>query len=300
MHRILHAAIAPLVVLVASNAAKAVGLPDHPLLKTDQGLSYRVWLPKDFTSHHHDVPLILFSHGFGGCAQQSSTLAGALADAGYAVLAPNHKDEGCDRFLGNLAAALGAGGLRPQQPFTQPAAWSQDTEIGRRDDMEALLTFALRHSPYKEAIDPNSIALMGHSLGGYTVLALAGGWESWRDPRFKCVLALSPYIAPFLVHQRMGDIAVPVMYQTGTRDIGIGPVILRKQGGYEQTKAPKYLLELQGAGHFAWTELNPEFQKTVADYAIAFFDRELRAKPAPLLDGSASGQVAQYRHSYKF
>jgi predicted dienelactone hydrolase len=296
MHRILHATLAPLVVLAASNAAKAMDLPDHPLLKTDKGLSYRAWLPRDFASHHQDVPLILFSHGFGGCAQQSSTLTQALADAGYAVLAPNHKDEGCERFLGNMAAALGAGGLRPEQPFTQPGAWSQDTEVGRRDDMEALLSFALHHAPYKEAIDPNSVALMGHSLGGYTVLALAGGWQSWRDPRFKCVLALSPYSAPFLVHHRMGDIAVPVMFQTDTRDIGIGPVLV-KQGGYEQTKAPKYLLELRGAGHFAWTELNPVFQKTIADYAIAFFDRQLRAKLAPLLESPASGQVARYRHA---
>ena len=296
MHRILHAAITPLVVLAASGAARALEPDGQPLLKTDQGLSFRAWLPADFASHHHDVPLILFSHGFGGCAQQSASLTRALADAGYAVLAPNHKDEGCERFLGNLAAALGAGGLRPEQPFSAPKAWSETTEQSRRDDIVALLAFALSHAPYRDAIDPARIALMGHSLGGYTALGLAGGWRSWRDPRFKCVLALSPYAAPFVVHDRMGDIAVPVMYQTGTRDIGIGPVLLG-QGGYDQTKDRKYLVVLQGAGHFAWTELNPLFQKTVADYAIAFLDRELRGRPAALLDASPAAQVAQYRHS---
>ena len=94
----------------------------------------------------------------------------------------------------------------------------------------------------------------------------------------------------------MDRIAVPVMFQTGTRDIGIGPVLLRR-GGYDQTGSRKYLIELKGAGHFAWTELNPVFQKTIADYAKAFFDRELRGRPAPLLDAALSGQVAQYRHS---
>src|SRR3954470_9445885 len=108
MHRILHAAIAPLVVMALANAAKGLEIPDHPLLKTDRGLTYCAWLPKDFASRRHDVPLILFSHGFGGCAQQSNTLTQSLADAGYAVLAPNHKDEGCERYLGNMAAALGA------------------------------------------------------------------------------------------------------------------------------------------------------------------------------------------------
>ncbi len=301
MHRFLHATIAPLVVLAASTAAKALDLHDHPLLKTDRGLSYRAWLPKDFESRHHDVPLILFSHGFGGCAQQSNSLTQALADAGYAVLAPNHRDEGCERYLGNLSAALSAGRIRPDQPFTQPAAWTDTTEQNRRDDMRALLDFALNHAPYKDAIDPGRIAAMGHSLGAYTVLGLAGAWDSWRDPRIQCVLALSPFIAPYVVHGRMGDIAVPVMYHTGTRDFGIAPALL-KQGGYAQTGSPKsgarkYLVELDGAGHFAWTELNPLFQKTIADYAIAFFDRELMGRPAPLLDQKAGRQVARYLHA---
>ena len=295
MRRILHAAITPLVALATSVAAKALDVPAHPLLTTDKGLTYRAWLPKDFESRHHDVPLILFSHGFGGCAQQSHTLTQALADAGYAVLAPNHRDEGCERYLGNLAAALGAGGLHPEKPFTQPAAWDETTEINRHDDMQALLAFALSHAPYKDAIDPDRVAAMGHSLGGYTVLGLAGGWDVWRDPRIRCVLALSPFMSPYVVHHRMGDIAVPVMYQTGTRDIGIAPVLLNK-GGYAETRAPKYLVELRGAGHFAWTELNPLFQRTVAAYAIAFFDRELRDAPAPLLDQVAGHQVARYRH----
>jgi predicted dienelactone hydrolase len=296
MHRILHAATAFLAVLVTSHAARGVNTPVPPLLKTDAGLRYRAWLPKDFARRKGDVPLLLFSHGFGGCAEQSRTLTQALADAGYAVLAPDHRDEACSRFQGNLMGALRAGDLRPEQAFTKPEAWTPQTERSRRDDIEALLAFALSHAPYKDAIDQDRIALMGHSLGGYTALALAGGWDEWRDPRIKCVLALSPYAAPFVAHDRMGKIAVPVMYQTGTRDIGIGPVLL-KRGGYEQTQARKYLIELKGAGHFAWTELNPVFQKTIADYAIAFFDRELRGKPAPLLDATPLGQVSQYKHS---
>lgn len=298
MHRILHTALAFLAVLTTSNAARSVTTPVPPLLKTDKGLAYRAWLPKDFAHRRGDVPLILFSHGFGGCAEQSRTLTRALADAGYAVLAPNHRDEACSRFQGGLKGALAAGNLRPEQPFTDPGAWTPETERSRRDDVLALLAFALSHGPYKDAIDPGRIALMGHSLGGHTALALAGGWESWRDARFKCVLALSPYIGPFVVQDRMGAIAVPVMYQTGTRDIGIGPMLLRR-GGFDRTgkinDARKYLVELKGAGHFAWTELNPAFQKTIADYAIAFFDRELRGLAAPLLDAAPAGQVAQYR-----
>lgn len=294
MHKLIHAAVAPIVVMAASGAARSLDLDDAPLLKTDTGLTYRAWLPSNFGSQRGTVPLILFRHGFGGCAQQSYSLTKALALAGYAVLAPNHKDEGCERYLGNMAAALGAGGIRPEKPFTQPQAWSETTEIGRRDDMEALLRYALAHKSYKNAIDAHRIAVMGHSLGGYTALGLEA-WASWRDPRIKCVLALSPYAAPFVAVGKLADVQVPVMYQTGTRDIGIGPVLL-KEGGYQQTCGRKYLVVLRGAGHFAWTELNPEFQTTVAQYAIAFFDRELMGKPAALLDQPAGSQVSSYQH----
>lgn len=297
MHKVLHAAIAPLIVLAASGAARALDVSDAPLLKTDKGLTYRAWLPPDFATHHGDVPLILFSHGFGGCAQQSNTLTKALAAAGYAVLAPNHKDEGCERYLGNIAAALGAGGLRPEQPFTQPQSWTSSTEISRRQDMEALLDYALSHAPYKDAIDRKHIGAMGHSLGGYTVLGLAGAWQSWRDGRINAVLALSPYAAPFVAADTLKSVQTPVMYQTGTRDIGIGPVLLR-QGGYDQTPGRKYLVVLKGAGHFAWTELNPEYQATIAAYATAFFDRELLGKPAPMLDRAPGPQVFALRHDH--
>ncbi|HEX3754502.1 MAG TPA: alpha/beta fold hydrolase [Rhizomicrobium sp.] len=296
MHRLLHTVIVPAVILAAAPAARGLDFSGGELLRTDNGLTFREWLPKDFASRRHDVPLVLFSHGFGGCAQQSRTLTQALADAGYGVLAPNHRDEGCERYRGGLAAALRAGGIRPEKPFTAPAQWTADTEHNRRDDLEALLDYALNHEPYKSAIDPARIAVMGHSLGGYAALGLGGAWPAWRDPRIKAVLALSPYAAPFVAVKTLSRLAVPVMYQTGTRDIGIGPVLLR-QGGYEKTRGPKYLVVLQGAGHFAWTELNPAFQKTIASYAIAFLDRELRHRPAPLLDEKPLPDVAQYRHA---
>ena len=57
MHRILHAAIASFAVLLTSNAARAVNTPSPPLLKTDSGLTYRAWLPPNFSRRRHDVPV---------------------------------------------------------------------------------------------------------------------------------------------------------------------------------------------------------------------------------------------------
>jgi predicted dienelactone hydrolase len=277
-------------------AAPALAAPVQPTLTTDSGLTYSAWLPKDFARHHHDVPLILFSHGFGGCAQQSRTLTQALADAGYAVLAPNHKDKGCKRYTTGMAAGLWKmmTGRGPDKSFGDDAAWSASTEVSRRDDIEALLYFALNHAPYKNAIDASRIGLMGHSLGGYTVLGLAGGWPQWRDTRFKAVLALAPFSTPFVDKGTLGKITIPVMYMGGTKDRLIEPALVSKS--FAMTGAPKYLVMLNGAGHFAFTELSRTYQATIVAYAIGFFDKSLRARPAPQLDRPASGQVALVQH----
>lgn len=277
-------------------AAPALAAPVVPTLKTDRGLTYSEWLPRNFSAHHHDVPLILFSHGFGGCAQQSRTLTQALADAGYAVLAPNHKDKGCKRYTTGMAAGLWKmmTGRGPDKSFGDDTTWDASTEISRRDDMEALLDFALTHGPYKEAIDPVRIGAMGHSLGGYAVLGLAGGWPQWRDTRFKAVLALAPFSTPFVDKGTLGKITIPVMYMGGTKDRLIAPATVTQS--FAMTQAPKYLVMLAGAGHFAFTELNHRYQATIAAYAIGFFDKSLRVKPVPQLDRPASGQVARFEH----
>ena len=282
--------------LALLTAAPALAAPVVPTLKTDRGLTYSEWLPRNFSAHHHDVPLILFSHGFGGCAQQSRSLTQALADAGYAVLAPNHKDKGCKRYTTGLAAGLWKmmTGRGPDKSFGDDATWDAGTEISRRDDMEALLDFALTHAPYKAAVDPARIGAMGHSLGGYAVLGLAGAWPQWRDGRIKAVLALAPFSTPFVDKGTLRKITIPVMYMGGTKDRLIAPDTVARS--YAMTAAPKYLVMLQGGGHFAFTELSRSYQATIATYAIGFFDKSLHTKPAPQLDRPASGQVARFDH----
>jgi predicted dienelactone hydrolase len=282
--------------LALLTAAPVLAAPVKQTLTTDSGLTYSAWLPKDFARHHHDVPLILFSHGFGGCAQQSRTLTQALADAGYAVLAPNHKDKGCERYTTGMVSGLWKmmTGRGPDKSFGDDAKWDADTEVSRAHDMKALLDFALSHAPYADAIDPARIGLMGHSLGGYTVLGLAGAWPQWRDPRFKAVLALAPFSTPFVDRGTLGKITIPVMYQGGTKDRLIEPALVAQS--YAMTRAPKYLVMLKGGGHFAFTELSKSYQATIAAYAVGFFDSALRGKSAPKLDRPAGGQVARFEH----
>jgi hypothetical protein len=70
------------------------------------------------------------------------------------------------------------------------------------------------------------------------------------------------------------------MYQAGTRDFGITPSLARQSGAYDQSPTPKYFVELDGAGHFAWTDLNPSFRKAILAYGVAFMDHYLNGDPA--------------------
>ena len=236
------------------------------------GLDVMAWLPSPDTPG--PWPVIIFSHGFHGCGTQSTFLTKALADSGYAVFAPDHKDAAC----GNMRAWMG----RPEASFVDPRDWNDSVYKDREQDLEKLIDALSQDPLYRSApYDWNHLGLMGHSLGGYTVLGIGGGWPKWKDSRVKAVLALSPYAAPFIAKETLKGLDAPVMYQGGTRDIGITPFINKGNGAYPQSPAPKYYVEFDGAGHFAWTDLNPKYQPAIIEYSRAFFDRCLKAKPFP-------------------
>jgi len=238
-----------------------------------------IWLPPQFQASEEKWPLLIFSHGFGGCAKQSEFLMKHLADSGYIVIAPDHADANCDRFAkGGLRSTLQAmrpgKSMRPEKPFRTPEVWTDKTEADRKEDILFALSSMLDDRKYKNYVDLERIGLIGHSLGGYTVLGLAGAWPSWKDKRFKAVLALSPFMEPYVLGRTLAKVNVPVMYQGGTKDDDITPII--KKRGYEQTKAPKYFIELDGAGHYAWTQLDKDYQPIINETALQFLDKYVK------------------------
>jgi predicted dienelactone hydrolase len=235
------------------------------------GRDVAVWKPVG-RAPSDGYPLIVFSHGFTGCNTQTKFLMQALAQAGYLVVAPNHKNAGCAR-----GRHFSNGGQKPEMPFRDASKWSDGTYRDRRDDLEAVLDQALSGDRFLDVpVDHDRVGIAGHSLGGYTVLGLAGGWASWKDSRVKAVLALSPYCSPFLAKTRLGELGTPVMYQGGTRDFAITPMVKKADGAYDQPKKPKFYVELDGAGHFAWTDLNRTYVSSIDAYSVAFFDAYLR------------------------
>lgn len=146
-----------------------------------QALVVNVWYPADITSPEteHDIgtpghavfighpqsagaaiasartryPLILLSHGTGGSAESLDWIASALAAEGYVVAGVNHP--------GNTA-------LEPLTGDGFILWWERAT------DLSETLDGVLADPELGPRIDPHRVGALGFSIGGYTVLELAG------------------------------------------------------------------------------------------------------------------------------
>jgi predicted dienelactone hydrolase len=252
------------------------------------------------------APLVVFSHGYTGCGLQSVSLTEELARHGYVVAAPDHADAAICHTL-PLSRDAPKPVAAPQPSIFDPSAWDDSSRADRRQDVEAVIDGLLKNSEFEPILDPQKIGLAGHSLGGYIVVGMAGGWPSWSDSRIRAVLALSPYVMPFQLKNTLGNVRVPLMYQGGTLDVGITPFLKGPEGAYAVANSPVYFLELKSAAHLAWTNCGDEQTvesclakvanaRLIAQYGIAFFDRHLKGLPEPVLtEKNSSLQAYEFR-----
>jgi predicted dienelactone hydrolase len=253
------------------------------------GMDVAVWSQE--RGRGRKQPVIIFSHGFHGCNTQSRFLMEAFASAGYIVFAPNHRDATCH---GGKAKWID----RPDAPFRKPQRWSETTFQDRRDDIRLLVEAIRNHDRFRERVDWARFGLAGHSLGGYTVLGLSGAWPSWQLAGVKAVLALSPYTQPFVMHDTLRGLSAPVMYQGGTWDYGVTPVIHKSMGAYDMSPQPKYYVEFDKMGHFAWADIGRKTaRKAIIAYSITFMNYYVKGEPpAPPLTEPLPG-VAVFKYA---
>lgn len=253
--------------LATADVVRAGTISDPDLLIEVAGLDVAVWKPEGGAGSY---PLVLFSHGFGGCKTQSTYLIRALADDGMLVVAPDHRDKGDD------CPAVAPKDL----PLDLFQSWGPSFKDYRRDDLQKLRA-ALPAEPRLSEwpIDPDRVALVGHSLGGYTVLGLAGAWPDWKMDAIAAVVALAPFSQPLGSDGMRSEIDVPVLFQVGSEDkVRMLPAMVPASTPDEAlrifttTPAPACIVDYQGAGHFAWTDLEPEFHDVTSAAVIAFLD----------------------------
>lgn len=97
-------------------------------------------------------PLVLLSHGFGGSWRNLNWIAGELVREGYVVAAPDH---GGESFTEENATEI-------------VPLWERPRDISRT------LTALLGDDRFAGRIDGTRIAVIGHSLGGWTAMELVG------------------------------------------------------------------------------------------------------------------------------
>lgn len=97
-------------------------------------------------------PLVVFSHGDRGYAEASAFLCEHLASHGFVVASPDHTD---NTTFDNLDR--------------DSAIYAQ-----RPGDISAVIDWATTDAPFADRVSGPVIAA-GHSFGGYTIFALAGG-----------------------------------------------------------------------------------------------------------------------------
>lgn len=279
--------VAAVAVLVAWLALPAVALAAHESTVLG-GVPVDLWSSDD--GDPRPRPVIVFSHGFLGCATQSRFLTEGMAAAGYLVVAPNHRDATC---RGGMARAVG----RTRLMLREPALWTEESFRDRAEDVRRVIEGLRTDERLRLRADLERLGLAGHSLGGYTVLGLAGAWPGWRLTGVKAVLALSPYSEPFVARGALAQLAVPVMFQGGTLDSGLSADLLRAERSYEQSPGPKHFVEFEGAGHFVWTNLGIGHRDEILAYGVAFMNHYVKGEPAdPVLTRALAG-VATLRHA---
>lgn len=226
------------------------GIPGHP----ERTLKVEVWYPAAPSSpapEARDVsldksggpyPLIVFAHGLGSMRRQSASYTQHLASHGYIVAAPDFPSS-------NLSTP---GGPRLAAVVNQPGdvSFVIDSLLADNAGEGGLLS---------GTIDAQAIGVSGHSLGGLTSLLTIYG--PFRDGRVRAAVAVSPpgcFLSPSVV----GDTTVPLMVVGGSRDLIVNPASIR--AAYDQANRPRYFVELAGADHVRFADIDLEDAQVVS------------------------------------
>jgi predicted dienelactone hydrolase len=248
-------------------------------------------------SSHGSYPLIIFSTGFSGCGMTSVFLTEHLAGLGYVVAAPDFKDAFfCSVEHGRVSdryfiSILGNSPQGAKARFKEVYALlrTQECFTYRTKEISATIDYLLeenqRSGLLRGMVDPSSIGVAGHSLGGWDALAL-GGVEiccdqsgdvaqdrraaengsvglctldlyqgkatSLRDPRVKAVIAISPSVWAFPNNRGEAAVKIPTMIISGyRRDAKIEDV----KDTYDHLPPPRYELILKGVDHLTASDL---------------------------------------------
>lgn len=252
-------------------------------------------------------PLLLLSHGYGGNWRNLNWLAYGLASQGYIVAAVDHPGT-TTRNKEERAA---------QQLWERPR------------DLITVLDYLSSTPGIAGPVDAERIAAAGHSLGGWTVMSLAGARFSaakfladcknhpalggckltyilgidkpasanllasnQRDPRVKAVVSLDLGLARGFTRESLQNVTVPVLVMAAQADSDDVPAKL--ESGYLTDFLPTRIqqsMSVNGATHFS-------FMQECKPGAEALINAEAPGEGIVCRDGGTLSRVAIHQQLF--
>ncbi len=230
-------------------------------------------------------PVVIISHGSGGNRLGYLTIAQALAEAGYIVMMPEHfGNNRDDNFLDGKTRNLE---LRPRH-------------------ISLCIDDIATNELLTGAVLSDQVAVIGHSIGGYTALAVAGGqvWNAARrqvptqpDARVRGLVLMAPATAWFMPKDALADVTLPMLiYQADQDPFTPSEHVARVLDQVpDQTKIAHQIVE--NAGHFSFLSpfpqdmISPDFlpSQDPEEFDRVAFHQRLAVEVAEFLGGLLGG-----------
>ena len=229
-------------------------IPEIELRDESRNRTYEIAI--EYPTHGSNLPVLIFSPGFGGSNRSYVGLSSSWTSNGYVVIRTSHADSNS-----------------PRLPHRESAAdlWASQTKADWRNRVrdvtyviDSLDALEQRYPELQGKMDKSKIGVGGHSYGAFTAMLLGGvktfpGGESYADSRVKAIVAMSPQ-GPSeirgLTRESYASLGVPALFMVGSMDFGVTDAETPEWRREAFTLAPngdKWLLMLQGARHASFT-----------------------------------------------
>ncbi|MEM9904705.1 MAG: alpha/beta fold hydrolase [Cyanobacteria bacterium P01_D01_bin.44] len=226
-------------------------------------------------------PMVVLSHGFGADRRFLAYLGEHLASHGVTTISIEHP--------GSNVEALSQVAIDPDVIEQPSRILPADEFLDRPRDvsyvLDRLTWMNQTRTAFANRFNTEQVVLMGHSLGGYTGLALAGAAldvselaqfcddlqpvgvtpADWlqcaavdlpatpidlSDERIVQVVAMNPLVGKLFGPQSLSQVTVPTFMLTGTQD-GVTPILGQQLEPFTQLAGPKHLLVVVEGTHLS-------------------------------------------------
>ena len=206
----------------------------------------------DQISPEGPFPLVVYTHGSGGLRYIDSDYTETLASHGYLVVAADHSgNTAVDQFVDTS-----------DDPATIAYNRPRDVQIL----IDAMLNpESLETVGFVASVDPEKIAVTGHSLGGYATYAVVSGMSNDAgsiegDARIDAIIPIAPALGDggpdsLLSDEQLARVEVPTLILVGTAD-ETTPVVPNVERAFTFASSDTiYRDELVDAAHQSFTDV---------------------------------------------